>query len=304
MIYYKKRALDFLRKDLRFDKACVEEKIEGNSGKTINHYRINTLAVATTPLTEGSYPNEASMTMTTFNFTVAQYGNWVKTTDMLEVTERSSTMDQFSRNLGYNGGHSLDTVSYSAWKSGATAHYANNTDANSFQADSTLTSKELRRLAKKFRANSVRPMDDGYYYLFIHPDQEMDIITDDNFGSVVDLQRRNSEGDKNVEMGLVGIYGGFKVFTTSLIDTTTITNGNGSFTAYQAIAAGYGAMVSVGLSKMPFNLFVNPSSNVNIANPIAQLGSIGWKAAVVYGWVGSDGPRAYKVLSTASEPTV
>lgn len=312
-VYYKKKALDFLRKELRFAKACVPGKLESNSGKSVSYYRIDNLAAATDNLdtaslpgltgsgsvSEGNWPAEASITATYINADLAVYGNWVKVTDLLELTERSDTMEQFSQQLGYNGGLSLDTIAYTAWKAGATAHYSNNTNAGTFASDSVLTSKELRRLAKKFRANSVRPNDDGYFHLFIHPDCEFDIITDDQFGSVLDLQRRNGEGDKNLEMGLAGIYGGFKVFTTPLVNTTT----ENSQTAYNNIATGYGAMLSIEYSGMPFNLFVNPSKNVNISNPLGRIGSIGWKASYVAKYIGSDGPRAYKVFSTASEPT-
>lgn len=316
-ILYKKKALDFLRKELRFAKACVAGKMDSNSGKTVNYYRVDNLTATTDNLDtadlgagsylgngntgEGNYPVEDNITATYIEATLGVYGKWVKATDILEITERSDTMEQFSRQLGYNGGLSLDTVAYNSWLSGATAHYADNKDAGTFAADSVVTSKELRRLAKKFRKNSVRPNDDGFFHLFLHPDCEFDIITDDNFGSVMDIQKRNSEGDKNLEGGLVGVYGGFKVFTTPLITTTT-SNTNGQ-TAYQNIATGYGAMLSMEYSKMPFNLFVNPSSNVNIANPLGRIGSIGWKASFVAKYIGSDGPRAYKLLATASEPT-
>lgn len=300
MIYYKKRALDFLRKDLRFDRMASKERIEGNNGLTINHSRIDTLAAATTALaTEGVAPSEASMTMTTFNFTVQQYGNWVKSTDLVEITERSNTMDQWSSQLGYNGGLSLDSIAYAGWVANATKHYSNNTNAGTFAADSVMTAKEIRRLAKKFRTNDVRPHEDGFYHLVMSPEQEFDIVTDDTFASVSDYQRRGEGDKKDAEMGKVGQYGGFKVFTSSLVDTATVN----SQTAYRAIATGYGAGVSVELAKMPFKLFVNPASNVNLSNPLGQQGSIGWKASYVFGWVGSDGPRAYLVYSTASEPT-
>lgn len=295
---YRKKAFDFLREKLFFHQAGMMEKIGRNQGQTISTYRINNLAAATSTLTEGTAPSEVQVEGTTFSATLAQYGNWAKVTDLLEVTGRSDSMEQFSRQFGYNGALSIDTLTYTEFISGSTAFYANGTDSGSFAANSYFSSKDLRRLAKNFRANNVPTFDDGYYRMFLHPDCEFDVMTDDLFGSVVDLQKREP-GDADKWKNVAGVYGGFKVYTTALISTATIN----SQTAYQNLAVGYGALLNVHLDGMPFQLFVNPASNVTISNPLGQLGSIGWKATYVADYIGSDGPRSYKAYATASEPT-
>lgn len=294
---YRKKAFDFLRKNLYFHSSGMMEKIGVNQGQTISTYRIDNLSAATSALTEGTAPAEVQVTGTTFSATLAQYGNWAKVTDLLEITGRSNQMEQFSRQFGYNGALSIDTLTYNEYLSGATAFYANGTDSGSFAANSYLTSKDIRRLAKQFRANNVPTFDNGRFRLYVHPDCEFDIVTDNLFGGAVDIQRRDDDDVKY--KGVVGAYAGFDVFTSSLISTDTVN----SQTAYQNIAVGYGALLNVHLDGMPFQLFVNPSSNVNIANPLGQLGSVGWKATYVADYVGSDGPRAYTVYATASEPT-
>lgn len=295
---YRKKAFDFLRKNLYFHQSGMMEKIGVNQGQTISTYRVDNLSAATSALTEGTAPAEVQVNGTTFSATLAQYGNWAKVTDLLEITGRSNQMEQFSRQFGYNGGLSIDTLTYTEYLSGATGYYSNGTNSGSFAADSYLTSRDLRRLAKQFRANSVPTFDNGRYRLYVHPDCEYDIVTDNNFGGAVDLQRRDEDPIKY--KGVVGAYAGFDVFTTALITTATVNSIPG---AYQNLAVGYGALLNVHLDGMPFQLFVNPSNNVNIANPLGQLGSVGWKATYVADYVGSDGPRAYKVYATASEPT-
>lgn len=294
---YRKKALDFLRKNLYFHQSGLMEKFGRNQGQTISVYRIDNLSAATSALGEGTAPSEVQMTSTLFSATLAQYGNWVKVTDMLEVTGRSNVMEQFSRQLGYNGALSIDTLTYTEYLSGATAFYSNGTDSNSFAANSYFTSKDIRRLSKLFRATNVPTFDDGFYSLYLHPDCEFDIMTDDLFSGVSDLQRRDANDVK--WKNVAGTYGGFRCYTTSLVSTATVN----SQTAYQNLAVGYGALINVDADGLPFNLFVNPSSNVNISNPLAQLGSIGWKATYVAKYIGTDGPRAYKAYATASEPS-
>lgn len=296
---YRKKAFDFLRKNLFFHQSGLMEKFGRNQGQTISTYRIDNLSAATSALGEGTAPAESQMTSTLFTAVLAQYGNWVKVTDMLEVTGRSNVMEQFSRQLGYNGALSIDTLTYNEYLSGATAFYSNGTNSGTFAANSYFTSKDLRRLAKLFRATNVPTFDDGFYSMYLHPDCEFDVTTDNLFGSVTDLQKRDANDVK--WKNVAGTYGGFRVYTTSLIDNTATVN---SVTGvYQNLAVGYGALMNVDADGLPFNLFVNPSSNVTISNPLAQLGSIGWKATYVAKYIGTDGPRAYKAYATASEPS-
>ena len=298
-ILYRKKALDFLRKNLYFHQSGLMEKFGRNQGQTISVYRIDNLSAATSALGEGTAPAEVQMTSTLFTAVLAQYGNWVKVTDMLEVTGRSNVMEQFSRQLGYNGALSIDTLTYNEYVSGGTNFYSNGTNSGTFAANSFFTSKDLRRLSKLFRATSVPTYDDGFYSMYLHPDCEFDVTTDNLFGSVTDLQKRDANDVK--WKNVAGTYGGFRVYTTPLITNNATVNGIAG--TYQNIAVGYGALMNVDADGLPFNLFINPSSNVTISNPLAQLGSIGWKATYVAKYIGTDGPRAYKAYATASEPS-
>ncbi len=297
---YKKKAFDFLRKNLYFHQSGMMEKFGKNQGQTISTYRIDNLSATTSALSEGAAPSEVQMTSTLFTATLAQYGNWVKVTDMVEVTGRSNVMDQFSRQLGYNGALSIDTLTYNEYVSGAAAFYSNGTNSGTFAANSYFTSKDIRRLSKLFRATNVPTFDDGFYSLYLNPDCEFDVTTDNLFGSVTDLQKRDSNDVK--WKNVAGTYGGFRVYTTSLIDSSA--NINSIPNVYTNLAVGYGALMNVAADDaLPFNLFVNSSANVTISNPLGQLGSIGWKSSYVAKYIGTDGPRAYKVYATASEPS-
>jgi N4-gp56 family major capsid protein len=299
MTLYRKKSFDFLKKDLRFMQLGMNESIGRNAGQTISTWRVDNLAVAKSALGEGSLPTGATATGKTYTATLQQFGNYLIVTDWIDATGRSPILDTLSKQVGYNAGLSLDSVNYDEWIASATAHYAGNYNVGNFAADAYFTSKELRRLAKKFRAKDVRPNDDGFFHTILHPDCEFDILTDDLAGGVLDIRKRASEGDDNLWKGVVAVYGGHKVWTSSLVDTATV---NGQ-TAYRNISTGYGAMLNVKLDSMPYQMYINPTGNISYANPIGQLGTIGWKAAYVADYIGYDGPRAYVAYSTASEPT-
>lgn len=298
MTKYRKKGQDFLRTKLFLHRSALKATIDKNNGANVRAYRVDTLAAATSALTEGAAPSETSMTGTNFTATLLQYGAYCKQTDLLETVGPSDEVEQFSRIFGYQGALSIDTLVLNEYIASAQAYYANNLDAGTFDASGVFSSKEVRRMTKRFRAKKCMGfLEDDLFRLYIHPDCEFDIVTDDTFGSLTDLQKRDPDPEK--WKNVAAVYGGTAIFVTPLIDTTSV---NG-VTAYRNIGVSYGALLAYDLQGLPFRLYVNPSSNISISNPLAQLGSVGWKATFVADYIGSDGPRAHLIYAAATEPT-
>jgi N4-gp56 family major capsid protein len=298
MVQYRKEALDFLRTKLYFHRSALKATLDKHSGDTVRAYRVDTLSAATTPLTEGAVPSTQNITSSLFTAQILQYGSVNQYSDMLDLVGPSDVSKQFGQMFGYQGALTVDTLTMTEYISGATIVYANNSDSGSFDATSTFSSKEIRRSAKRFRAKKVNGfLEDDLYRLYLHPDCEFDVVTDDTYGSLTDLQKRDPDPKK--WQNVVAVYGQHAVFTTSLITTATV---NG-VTAYKNIAVGYGALMAYDLAGMPFQVFNSPPSNINQANPIGQIGAIGWKCGFVADYIGSDGPRAYQIYAAATEPT-
>ncbi len=293
--FYKKRAQDFLRKRCYFNKLGTQERIDKNGGQILSAWRIDNESAQTTALTEGTAPSELALATTLFTATILQYGAFAKISDLVEVTGRSSTMDRASEQLGYNAALTLDTLARNELRDGATALYANNTASGTITNADVFTTKELRRIFRKFTSNDVNPGEDDLFNCVVHPNQAYDIFTDDKVGSWVDINKRVA-GD-NLWKNELGRMAGFRVLYSSQIDTSSV---NG-ITAYNAIACGPNAFMNVDLEGMPFRLFVNPSANITMGNELGQVGSVGWKASYVAKYIGTDGPRAYKVVSAVSE---
>jgi N4-gp56 family major capsid protein len=298
MTLYMKKGLDVLRADLHLSKWALPFTMERNSGKNVRAYRVGTLSAATSALTEATAPNVTPMTGTTFTATLAQYGAVNTFSDILEAVGPSSFMEQQSQIFGIQGAETLETLMYNELVSGASAFYANGSNAGSFDGTSMLTSKDFRRLSKQFRAKKVRGMlDDKLYRLYLHPDCAFDVTSDDVVGSVTDLQKRDA--DSNKWKDLIAVYGGVAAFYSQIVTTTTVQNQ----TAYENIACGYGAFAAYDLKGMPFRLMLVPPDDINVSNPLGLVGAVGWKVAFATDYIGSDGPRAYNVYAASSEPT-
>jgi N4-gp56 family major capsid protein len=298
MIKYEKKGLDVLRNELHIHNWALPYQIERHSGKNVRAYRVGTLTPATTPLTEGTTPSDTPITSTTFSAVLAQYGAVNTFSDMLEAVGPSSFMEQQSQIFGIQAGETIEQLDINEIVASAPAFYANGSDSGTFGATSKLTSTDFRRLNKMFGAKKVRGMmDDKRYRALLHPDVIFDVTTDDLFGSVTDLQRRDASKDKWDD--IIGTYANIGAYRSALIGTTTIN----SVTAYQNVAMGYGAFAAYDLKGMPLKLMLVPPDDINVANPLGLKGTVGWKVAYAVDYIGSDGPRAYVVNAISTEPT-
>ncbi len=301
MIQYIKKGLDVLRNELHIHNWALPYTMERHGGKNVRAYRIGTLSPATTPLTEGTTPSDTPITSTTFSATLAQYGAVNTFSDMLEAVGPSSFMEQQAQIFGIQAGETIEQLDINELVSNAPYFYAGGTTAATFASNSTLSSTDFRRLNKLFGAKKVRGMmDDKKYRIMLHPDVIFDITTDDLFGGVTDIQRRDADKIKYADV--IGEYASLLAFRSALI-AQAADIGDQDVTAYQNIACGYGAFAAYDLKGMPLKLMLVPPDDINVANPLGLKGTVGWKVAYANDYIGSDGPRAYVVNAVASEPT-
>ena len=80
------------------------------------------------------------------------------------------------------------------------------------------------------------------------------------------------------------------------------TQSQSGVTVYQNVVAGADALLNVDTENMGFQLFAVPASEVNQANPLAQIGTVGWKATYAACDI-SDGVMGYIMESAVSEIT-
>ena len=108
--YYDKNLLDNAEPRLVHDQFGQERNIPAHGGKTIEFRKFSSLPKATTALTEGVTPDGKSLTVTAKTATVAQYGDYIVQSDMLELTAIDNTIVEATRLLGYQAGRTLDTI--------------------------------------------------------------------------------------------------------------------------------------------------------------------------------------------------
>ena len=104
--FYDRVLLDRALPILGLYKAGQARNIPKNSGNQVSFRRFNTLATATTALTEGATPSAASLSITEVTGTVAQYGNFVTISDALDMMGIDPVIEETNQLMGENAASS------------------------------------------------------------------------------------------------------------------------------------------------------------------------------------------------------
>lgn len=176
--FYNMTLIDVAGPKLVHDQFGRKEPIPAHGGKTMEFRKFATLPKATSPLVEGVTPDGRNLSVSTVTANVNQYGDYIRQTDLLELTAIDNTIVQATRKLGDQAGRTLDTVVRDILHTGTNVLYASswsgateNEVAHRYDLDPTakMTLDTVERAVTKLRANNVEPMDDGCYVAIVHP---------------------------------------------------------------------------------------------------------------------------------------
>ena len=180
--YYADRLIDNAEPYLVHDQFGDSYPIPAHGGKTIEFRRFSPLDKALDTLTEGVTPGGNTLEVTAKTGTVAQYGDYITVSDVLETTAIDRTLEQATKLLGSQAGRTLDTVTREVITAGTNVLYApksNGTEVLSrAELDGTclLTPNLLFRAAAKLYEMNAMPVDENFVAI-IHPNAACDIMT-------------------------------------------------------------------------------------------------------------------------------
>ena len=181
--YYEARLIDNAEPYLVHDQFGDSYPIPANRGKTIEFRRFSPLDKALSTLTEGVTPTGNTLEVTSKSGTVAQYGDYITVSDVLETTAIDRTLEQATKLLGSQAGRTLDTVTREVITAGTNVLYAPKSDGTEVLTrdglDSTclLTPNLFFRAAAKLYEMNAMPVDECFVAI-IHPNAACDLMTD------------------------------------------------------------------------------------------------------------------------------
>ena len=180
--FYENTLIDMAEPKLVHDRFADKYPIPKNNGKTIELRKYSSLAKATTPLVEGVTPAGNMLSVTAKTATVNQYGDYIKLSDMLELTAIDNNVVQSTKLLGSQSGRTLDTITREIVNAGTNVIYACGKDGgevlsrDELSKDCVLSVDMVFRAAAQLESMNADGIDGESYVAIIHPYAAYDLM--------------------------------------------------------------------------------------------------------------------------------
>lgn len=269
--YYDRNLIQEAQAELIHDQFAQKRPIPKNGGKKIEFRKFASLPKALTPLTEGVTPDGKKLNVTAFEAEIAQYGDYIVQSDMLELTTIDNTIVEATKILGRQAGLTLDTITRNVLQSGTNVFYAPKGDGTAVTSraglDKTcvLTGKLVKRIVAFLKKNNA-PKIDGDYVCLLHPYAAYELMNDPNW---IDAHKYTNVD--NIYKGELGKYGGCRFVESS--EAKVYDNGVMGCLFLGANAYGTTEIEGGGLQTI-----IKQKGSAGTADPLDQRSSIGWKA--------------------------
>lgn len=285
--FYEKRLLDQAEPLLVHNQFGDKYPIPANNGKKIEFRKYSALPKALTALTEGVTPAGNSLTVTTVEGTVKQYGDWIQLSDMLQMTAIDNNVVQATKLLSSQAGRTLDTVTREVLAGGTNVMYAPKVvdgaetevlSRSTLTPECVLTPFVVMRAAATLEAMNT-PKIDGSYVLIIHPYCRETLQESPGWVDVVKYKEGN-----NTFSGEIGKIGDVRVVTTSeakVINDSTcpVVEESTYYSVFTSLLLGANAYGVTMLENGGLQHIVKQLGYGE--DPLNQRSSCGWKATSV-----------------------
>ena len=300
-----------------FNGSLPGELMENKGAYSVRYERIENLTAATTALSEptgnATFFNgrdAVNPTVTRVDANMAKYGNVITLTEEVDLVQVNARAIRFMDTLGENAGRSLNLLQQTAIRTGATTKRYANGVASDAVAITAIDAGDIRNVVNNLNREDAMRFDslsDGStnigsapirssYFGTCHPDVEEDIRQITNFIPV-----EGYASHTEIYPGEFGSLGGVRwccstlASVTSAAGTTSVVGFRGAGTTtndvYSCLIYGKEAMGSVGLGDTmtkeiyqggdtisAVQLISHAPGSSGVADPLNEVGSLGWKA--------------------------
>ena len=269
--FYDMTLIDEATPNLVHDQFGQKRPIPANGGKKIEFRKFASLPKALTPLTEGVTPDGKKLTAEKIEAEVAQYGDYIVQSDVLELTSIDNTIVEATKVLGNQAGLTLDTITRNVLQSGTNVWYAPKADGTEVTSRAnldntcTLTVDLVNQVVATMKANNA-PKINGDYVAIVHPYVCYDLMASDDW-----KHAHQYASPENIYEGEIGKIAGVRFVETS---EAKIYDG-GVFGCLFLADGAYGVTEITGGG---LQTIVKQKGSAGTGDPLDQRSSIGWKA--------------------------
>lgn len=230
-------------------------------------------------LTEGTFPAEIQATWTSVAATVSQYGQYLKYSDVLDAQGLDNFEAEATDNFSEAMTDAMDLLTRDVVTAGTNVQYASTAGSRAqIGSGMYLTLAELREAKRTLKNNNVPPVEDGKYVVITNPNTMYDLEGDSNITNFWQYAGQRGMDNQLFDVSFKDLPMGFRVCET----TNARVFVDGGLSTADVVATmvigreGYGV---VQYDALPARVIKHRPGTSGIADPLDQVGTIGWKAS-------------------------
>lgn len=264
-----------------------------NKANVVKFRRPVPLAVATTPLTEGSPPTAKALTYEDVTVTLHQYGDVVEITDVVNDLAEDPVLKDAAMMCGEQAAETIETLTWGVLQGGTNVFYANGSARNA--VNTVITLNKQRAITRQLKANRGKKVTSmlsssvkfnteavaAAFIAFAHTDLESDIrglagfTPTEQYGSMKALPYEigKVEDVRYILTPVLSSVADAGGAAGSMVSTT-----GSSADVYPVVYVAkdaYGHVALKGAEAMSPTI-INPGQ-LDKSDPLGQKGMVGWK---------------------------
>ncbi len=195
--YYDKNLIRYAKPMLVHDQFGQKKPIPKRGGKIVEFRRRDPLPKALTALTEGVTPDGRKIEVKSQTATVDQYGDYITTSDVLELTAIDPVINDNIKDLSDQAGRTLDTITRDVINTGTNVQYADGSILARYllvggeaSGNHYMTVGMVKNAAKTLKRYLAKKKGDSYVAI-IHPDVAYHLTEDTKWQAVTNYAPQN-----------------------------------------------------------------------------------------------------------------
>ena len=271
--FYDKNLIRLAEPQLVHDQFGQKRPIPGGNGKTIEFRKFNALPAvpANMELAEGITPNGQVYGVTAITAVVKQYGGYITTTDMLNLTAYDNNMQEIMKLLASQAGRVSDTITRDILQAGTNVQYANGktarTGTGGLAAGDDLKIEDIKKAVRWLRRNNAETIN-GDYVAIVHPDVVYDLMNDTEW-----VDANEYAGSARIFSGEVG-----KMYGVRFVQSTQAKIYKpDSLPIYGTLVLAQNAFGVTSINNGGIETIVKQLGSGGTADPLNQRATAGWK---------------------------
>jgi N4-gp56 family major capsid protein len=260
--------------EFSYAKYAVEKTLPRNFGDTINWRRFNKLETTKNPLTEGVTPGGQTITGSEVTAVIAQYGNVMYFTDIIDLQQLDRVRQEYTVELGFQAKETMDEIVRDTLVAEGSAYFAGGASAVS-ELTTLLTHRvkidDFRKIVlgmkRGFIAGNRKAA--GRYVALVAPEIMFSLFEDQKVRDYMDFGQTNGMFNDGMIVDMFGIR-----FEEVLNAPMTV---NGEVVAHDSIVIGEESYAITKLEGQSLKVITKGLGSAGVEDPLDQRQSIGWK---------------------------